>query len=132
MIIKNSEEWNTWITRISQTTCGECKELNGKIFYKFESFRMPPIHPYCRCKVERLKAIIAGTVTEIGSLGADWFLYYKRKLPYYYITKSQAEMMGWDKKKGNLGEIARGKMIGGEIYFNDDKKITRKIWTYMV
>lgn len=40
-------------------------------------------------------------------------------------------MMGWDKKKGNLGEIARGKMIGGEIYFNDDKKLPEKygrIW----
>ena len=62
-------------------------------------------------------------VGEDGVNGADHWLYYKNKLPVYYITKEQAKMLGWKNKKGNLAEVAPNKMIGGEPYKNKNKHL---------
>lgn len=60
-----SENWKHWITHISFTTCGECLDLNGKIYSTEDmSFEEPPLHPRCRCKVLPLKAFIAGNATK--------------------------------------------------------------------
>ncbi|KAA0840677.1 ribonuclease domain-containing protein [Bacillus paralicheniformis] len=40
------------------------------------------------------------------------------KLPKNYITKAEAEKLGWVSKKGNLAEVAPGKSIGGDIFKN--------------
>ena len=59
------------------------------------------------------------------------WLYYKHKLPEYYITKAQAEDLGWKKRKGNLEQVAPKKMIGGDDYQNDDRKLPSapgRIW----
>lgn len=34
-----------------------------------------------------------------------------KKLPDNFITKQQAEALGWDRKKGNLHEVAPGKVL---------------------
>ena len=45
----------------------------------------PPMHPHCRCIIQRLKSIFAGEATDMKIDGADWYLKYKGKLPKYYI-----------------------------------------------
>ncbi|MGA5674913.1 ribonuclease domain-containing protein [Bacillus bombysepticus] len=37
------------------------------------------------------------------------------------MTKQQAEALGWDRKKGNLHEVAPGKSVDGNIYHNNEK-----------
>lgn len=39
-------------------------------------------------------------------------------LPDNFITKKEAEKLGWDNKKGNLWEVAEGKSIGGDKFGN--------------
>ena len=40
------------------------------------------------------------------------------KLPSNYITKQEAEDLGWDSSKGNLWDVAPGKSIGGDRFGN--------------
>ncbi len=40
------------------------------------------------------------------------------ELPDNFITKKEAQAMGWDNKKGNLWEVAEGKSIGGDKFGN--------------
>lgn len=51
---------------------------------------------------------------------ADYLKEYK-KLPCNYITKSQAESLGWESSKGNLNKVAPGKSIGGDYFSNYEK-----------
>ena len=39
-------------------------------------------------------------------------------LPDNFITKKEAEKLGWDNKKGNLWEVAEGMSIGGDKFGN--------------
>ena len=39
-------------------------------------------------------------------------------LPSNFITKKEARELGWIKEKGNLGEVAPGKSIGGDYFGN--------------
>lgn len=39
-------------------------------------------------------------------------------LPDNFITKKQAQELGWDSSKGNLSEVAPGKSIGGDRFGN--------------
>ncbi len=39
-------------------------------------------------------------------------------LPENYISKKDAEALGWDNRKGNLWEVAPGKSIGGSRFGN--------------
>lgn len=41
-----------------------------------------------------------------------------KKLPGYYITKSEAGKAGWVASKGNLCEVLPGKAIGGDVFSN--------------
>ena len=49
------------------------------------------------------------------------------RLPYNYITKSQAESLGWS--GGSLSKIAPGKCIGGDRFYNREGKLP-KGYTY--
>lgn len=40
------------------------------------------------------------------------------QLPDNFITKKEAEALGWDAKKGNLNDVAPGKSIGGDVFNN--------------
>lgn len=46
------------------------------------------------------------------------FLHLYGRLPDNYITKREAEELGWDSKKGNLWEVAPGMSIGGSRFGN--------------
>ena len=39
-------------------------------------------------------------------------------LPSNYITKREAQDLGWDRRAGNLDEVAPGKSIGGDYFGN--------------
>lgn len=70
-----------------------------------------------------LKSVSIGEATEKGNNGADFWLKNLGCLPTYYITKKEAVMLGWISKKGNLSEVAPGKMIGGDVFYNYDEKL---------
>ena len=46
------------------------------------------------------------------------YLYTYGELPDNFITKKEAQSMGWDNKKGNLWEVADGMCIGGDYFGN--------------
>lgn len=46
------------------------------------------------------------------------YLHLYGRLPDNYITKKEAENLGWDSKKGNLWEVAPGMSIGGSRFGN--------------
>ena len=48
-----------------------------------------------------------------------------KTLPPNYITKGQANKLGW-KTKGSLDQVAPGKSIGGDRYGNYEKKLPDK------
>lgn len=47
-------------------------------------------------------------------------------LPDNYITKKEAETLGWDSKQGNLDEAAPGKSIGGSHFGNYEGQLPQK------
>lgn len=46
------------------------------------------------------------------------YLYTYGELPDNFITKKEAQSMGWDNKEGNLWEVADGMCIGGDYFGN--------------
>ena len=54
------------------------------------------------------------------------YLYTYGHLPDNYITKKEAESLGWDSKKGNLREVAPGMSIGGSYFGNYEGKLPEK------
>ena len=113
-----------WLERKSvkdEKRCQRCREEEGKIIAVSQknNYRVAS-HPYCRCYLQPMTVIEAGYATKDGFDGADYWLYYKRKLPAVYLTIDEAEKMGWKAKKGNLSEVAPQKMIGGEPYKNQN------------
>ena len=91
---------------------------------------LPPLHPHCRCTLDDIDAIMAGNATANGVDGADYWLKHYGQLPSYYISRPQLEALGW-----HIGDrpskFAPGRMYGGEIYNNDDRKLPDKagrIW----
>ncbi len=47
-----------------------------------------------------------------------YYLYTYAELPSNYITKKEAEALGWVSSKGNLWEVAEGAVIGGDRFGN--------------
>lgn len=53
------------------------------------------------------------------------------KLPDNFITKKEAEKLGWVPSKGNLHQVAPGKSIGGDRFGNREKLLPdakNRIW----
>ena len=78
-----------------------------------------------------MDVIPAGRATEAGEDGADYYLANKGKLPSNYISKKDAKALGWESKKGNLANVADGKIIGGDIYKNNEGRLPQangRIW----
>jgi len=127
-----STKYRNWISELDLKTCMLCRPKHGKI-YSLDDIpeEEPPLHPNCRCKIENMSAATAGTATQDGLDGADLFVMDTGNLPDNYITKREAIDLGWIGRKGNLAEIAPGKMIGGEIYYNDDGHLPQapgRVW----
>ena len=59
---------------------------------------------------------IDGTYTGKEEVAA--YIHKYRCLPSNFITKSEAQALGWDSSKGNLWDVAKGKSIGGDRFGN--------------
>lgn len=112
-----SNRWKEYMLGVTATHCYDCYGRRNKV-YEIGTEPTLPEHERCKCYLEPLRSISIGTATKKGINGADFYLKYYGKLPEYYITKEQAKSLGWKSIKGNLGSIAPGKMIGGNIYYN--------------
>jgi len=132
IIIRYSEKWKNWLTIPDEKLCIRCEEKHGKIYAVDEAVNpSPPLHRFCRCYIERLKSIFAGEATIKGTDGADWHLKYTGKLPEYYISKTDAIGLGWNKNHKKLSDVAPGYMIYGGIYRNKNSHLPDKkgrIW----
>src|SRR5690606_15517812 len=54
-----------------------------------------------------------------------------KKLPDYYVTKSEARKRGWIASEGNLCEVLPGKAIGGDVFANREgqlPKAAKRVW----
>lgn len=60
----------------------------------------------------------SGTYTEKYEVAS--YIHRFGHLPSNYITKSEAQDLGWNSKEGNLDQAAPGKSIGGDTYRNYD------------
>ncbi len=130
--MKTSKKWKNWISIMDPKICKQCKENHGKIYEISEKITpSPPLHPNCRCTIQRLKSLFAGEATNKGTDGADWHLKYNGKLPNYYISKTEALKRGWKGSKRYVSDIAPALMIYGGIYENDDEilpQASKRIW----
>ncbi len=114
-----SSVYKNWIAKLDPKTCLLCKKQHGKIFLADEIVDpKPPLHFRCRCIITRMKALYAGTATNKGNDGADWWLKWTEKLPNYYISAAEAFARGWNPQLGNLGVVAPQTMLFGGIYEN--------------
>ena len=126
-----SDTYKHWVSEADERRCKICKEMTGKIWYLDElPDPEPPIHPNCRCDIQKMETILAGTATANKHDGADWMLKYKGELPEYYIEYDDIKALGW--RKGKIpSNFAPGKMYTGGIYRNDNKHLPDKsgrIW----
>ena len=112
-----SNRWKTWKATIDFKTCTDCLNNHGKVYRMNEYIpQEPPLHPFCRCVIEAMKAVEHGEATRDGENGADYILFAQGKLPDYYITRAEAIALGWKSSKP-LAKYAPGKMLFGGIYF---------------
>ena len=47
-------------------------------------------------------------------------------LPDNYLTKKQAQALGWDSRRGNLWDVAQGYSIGGDRFGNYEGQLPEK------
>lgn len=106
--------------------------MRGKVYERHQLvFPLPPLHPHCRCTIQPIQTAKAGTTTNDRNDGADWWLKKQGELPDYYITYQDAKDLGYIPKKGNLNEVAPGKMITRGQFFNRNGHLPDKpgrIW----
>ncbi len=116
--ITRSASYKHWVSIKDLRRCLDCADMHGKIWYIYEEPEIkPPLHPFGRCKIERMDAITAGTATMHGQAGADWAIKQIGELPDYYVLQKEAELAGWGRGKWPSNFIP-GKMMGGDIYKN--------------
>ena len=82
-----------------------------------------PVHPNCRCYVEAVIAIVAGTATADGANGVDRYIATYGTLPDNYLKKKEAQKLGWEPLLGNLADKLPGVLIGGDKYKNRDGRL---------
>lgn len=86
----NSINWCNHESRWLPTTCTDCKDIHGKI-YKPDIIQIEyEQHPNCKCTAPTMRTKCAGTTTQKGTDGADFYLKYLKKLPGYYVLKAFA------------------------------------------
>ena len=118
-----SNRWKHWKATIDFKTCTDCLNHHGKI-YRMDEYipQEPPLHPFCRCVIEPMRAVEHGEATYDGENGADYTLFTRGILPDYYITRESAIALGWKSSKP-LAKYAPGKMLFGGIYYNTEGRL---------
>lgn len=126
-----STKYRYWLSISDARRCVPCKRLQGKVYTKDSSdirsnsfFPIePPLHSLCRCKLVQMEAKRAGTATKSGLSGADWWVKKFGHLPNYYISREEAEKVGWISALGNLRRVVPGKMLAGGIFENRKQQL---------
>ena len=123
-----SENYKTWRTELDLKTCFDCADNHGRIFDIYDpTVLLPPLHTHCRCTLNEMEAIEAGNATKDGKNGADYYwLKHFHELPDYSISPEQLEALGW-RIGDKPSKFAPGKMLGGSIYNNDERKLPDKV-----
>ena len=120
-----------WKAVLDLKTCEDCRSRHGKIYGMSDIPNpMPPLHYFCRCVVESMGSVKAGTSSYEGENGADWWLWNKGVLPDYYIHMNDLLALGWYYGK-SPAKYAPGQMVHGGIYRNDDGNLpdaAGRIW----
>gem|GEM_PF-981661 len=115
-----SKNWKNWIAERDPDTCAFCLSKHGEIYPLDKKLtEKPPVHPYCRCVIEVIKAVFAGEATNKKEDGADFWVINHGELPDYYITESELSELGWSRGDRPF-KYAPGRMFGGEIYENNN------------
>ena len=96
--------------QIDLRICEPCHEKYGTVYPAETAPTTQEIkeHLFCRCTMERLKSILAGTATVNGLNRADFVVKRTGSLPDSYMRKDEARQKGWKQKKGNLAEVLPG------------------------
>lgn len=118
----DSTNWKNWMSELSPTTCKDCVKLHGKI-YPIEEFVPLPLHINGKCQVVPMRTKIAGTATNMGQNGVDAYLLKNGRLPGYYVLKKDAYKAKWKQKGNTLDIVLSGKMIGGDLYYNNENRL---------
>ena len=125
-ITYKSRKWKIWRAIITPGTCYYCASMSGRILSIDDpKIAEIPVHENCKCYVEAMSAIVAGTATNAGADGVDLYVALHGTLPEHYISEAEAEAQGWKKWLGNLAEVLPGRMIGGKIYRNRNQQHIR-------
>ena len=112
--------WKYWKATFDPKLCLECASRHGKIYVIDEILDIePPLHPNCRCIIDRMDAVVAGGATKDGENGADYWLVHYGQLPGYYISDEDLRALGWRNGKAPK-KYAPGKMYFGGEYRNED------------
>ena len=121
----NSSKWANWKSQLTITTCKYCVDHHGTIvdISVLENNDQVNAHENCKCVYVPMRTKLVGTATDMGYNGADAQLYYLNRLPNYYVSKKEAYSEGWKPNHKKLDKVLPGKMIGGDIYTNDDQKL---------
>ncbi len=108
-----------------KTPCMDCPSRDKKIYQTGQHIFLPA-HPHCDCYYSEVETLPAGSISEKQPSPDVWLKMYG-KLPDYYITKEEAiTKYGWNSNKNTLAGKAPGKMIGGDIYYNDKHILPEK------
>lgn len=51
------------------------------------------------------------------------YLHTYKKLPENYLTKREAEALGWEASRGNLWDVTKEQSIGGDRFYNREEKL---------
>ena len=132
LFIDKNVHFLNWVGIPDEKLCVICSEMHGKVYDRNDLiFPFPPVHLHCRCTIQPIKTIVAGKATSSGNNGADWWIKNKNELPNYYISFLEALKLGFRPKKGNLDQVAPGKMLTKEQYYNRNGHLPEKpgrIW----
>ena len=124
-LLGDSFNWANWMSKLAFNTCQYCVEQHGKIvdISVLKNKKSVNAHLNCQCEYVPMRTKQIGTATDWGMEGADAYLYHLGRLPDYYVDKQTAQQSGWQTTKKKLSSVLPGKMLGGDIYVNDDYKL---------
>lgn len=86
----------------------------------------PDASPPAENSGQERKDVIAEDGSYTSKEEVALYLHTYGHLPDNYISKKEAQALGWDSKKGNLDEVAPGKSIGGSHYGNYEGQLPKK------
>ncbi len=110
---------------VDMRICKYCWKEYGRVFPAESAPSTSEIrresHWFCRCHIEWMRSILAGTATVNGDSGADYVVKQTGYLPDNYIRKKEAVNKGWKPWEGNLWDVLSGACLYGPYRNVDDK-----------